>query len=197
MLCDEIHTLRVHAILIRKIRTDEEINTDIFIFSIYCIRAKKRGWQYTKRILPPFVIPECNIMLVNVWDYIVGYPNDVIHYEEAGIILGTLDNRTIRRHIQLVWQMIGDTNVGLMGFLATLPGYAVLPELKPGGTAYSHLGLLVEQLNCAAVRMGEACGEAAARVNYIHGMYVLKKSRSWLKPTSNLVFHTLLFFDTS
>lgn len=134
---------------------------------------------------------------MNVWRYIVGYPDDVIRYEAAGIFLGTLDYRTIRRHIQLVWHMIGSANVGLMEFLATLPGYAVLPELKVGETAYSHLALLVEQLNCAAVRMGKGGTESAPAVVYVHGVYALEKSRSLPKTTSNRVFHALLFFDTS
>lgn len=136
-------------------------------------------------------------MLVNVWRYIVGYPDDVIRYEAAGIMLGTLDNRTIRRHIQLVWHMIGSANVGLMEFLATLPGYAALPELKVGETGYSHLALLIEQLNLAAVRMGKAGTESAPAVVYVHGVYLFEKSRGRPKTTSNRVFHALLFFDTS
>ncbi len=196
-LCGEIHLLRVHAILIRKIRTGEEENTEILIFSIYCIRAKKKGWQYTKRILPLFVIPECNITLANVWRYIVRYPDGVIRYGEAGIILGSYDNRTIRRHILLVWHMIGSANLGLMEFLSALTGYAVVPELKAGESAYSHLALLVEQLNLTAVRMGETRCEVAPVVGYVHGVYVFEKSRSRPKTTSNRVFHALLFFDTS
>ena len=42
-LCGEIHRLRIHAAVRRKIRADEEENTDILIISIYCIRAKKKG----------------------------------------------------------------------------------------------------------------------------------------------------------
>lgn len=179
----------MHAILARKIRTGEEENTEIFIIAIYCIRAKNSGWQYTKRILPPFVIPECNITLSSVWRYLVRYPDDLIRYEAAGLILGSYDNRTIRKHILLVWHMIGGTNLGLMEFLSTLPGYATVPELKAGEHVYSHLMVLVEQAGLVAVRSTE--------VIYVHGVYVFEKSRSRPKTTLNRVFHALLFFDTS
>jgi hypothetical protein len=197
MLCREIHLLRVHAILKRKIRTDEEQNIDILIISIYCIRAKERGWQYTKRILPPFVIPECNIMLVNVWRYIVRYPDGVIRYEQAGFMLGSYDNRTIKKHILLGWQMIQVANLGLMKFLSTLPGFASLPKLKVGESAHSHLVLMVEQSRQAAVRMGIAGSTVAPVVSYIHGVYVVEKSRKRPKTTLNHVFQALLYFDTS
>ncbi len=78
LLCGQIHRLRVHAKLVRKIRTGDEKNTVILIISIYCIIAEKRGLQYTKRILPPFVIPECNIILEYVLKYIALYPDDLI-----------------------------------------------------------------------------------------------------------------------
>jgi hypothetical protein len=62
LLCGEIHELRIHALLWRKIRSPEEVsNTDIIIIAIICLSAKKLGKQYTKRLLPPFVIPYCVI----------------------------------------------------------------------------------------------------------------------------------------
>jgi len=197
MLCGEIHLLRVHGILTRKIRTDEEQNIDILIISIFCIRAKKRGLQYTKRIPPPFVIPECNITLANVWRYIVRYPDGVIRYEQASFILGSYDNRTIRKHILLGWRMITTVNLGLMQFLSSLPGFAALPKLKAGKSAYSHLVLMVEQARLAAVRMGVAGYKVAPVIGFVHGAYVVEKSRKRPKTTLNRVFQALLYFDTS
>ena len=104
----------------------------ILIISIYCIKAKKRGLQYTKRILPPFVIPECNIILEYVLKYIALYPDGSIDYEAAGIILGTLDNRTIHRHIELARKMIASTNLHLCEVFSSLSSYAHLPEEKTG-----------------------------------------------------------------
>ena len=196
-LCGEIHRLRIHAILIRKIRTGEEENTEILIISIYCIRAKKKGWQYTKRILPPFVIPECNIILVNVWRYIALYPDGSIHCEEAVFILGTFDDRTIRKHILLGWLMIEKTNLSLAEFLSTFAGYAQVPELKAGESAYVYLSLLIEEARRAAVRMGVNISEPNPVECYVHVLYVFKNCRNPLKTALNRVFHVLLFFDTS
>ncbi len=183
--------------LVRKIRTGEEENTEILIISIYCIRSKKKGWQYTKRILPPFVIPECNITLVSVWRYIALYPDGSIYYEEAGFILGTFDDRTIRKHILLGWRMIEKTNLGLSEFLSTLSGYAQVPELKAGESVYACLSLLVDEANQAAVRAGVNSYEPVPPVIYVHVVNVFEKCRNPLKTALNHVFHTLLFFDTS
>jgi hypothetical protein len=101
--------VRIHAVLGRKIRTEEEKNTEILIVSIYCERARARGRQYTKRILPVFVIPGCNITLENVLLYLGRHAEgEAIDYEEASYLLGSYDNRTIRRHVEAAWVMIGE-----------------------------------------------------------------------------------------
>ena len=121
----------------RKIRTGEEENIEICIFSIFCIRAKKQGLQYTKRIQPPFLIPECNISLENVLRYIRLHPDESLLYEEADFILGTHDNRTIRRHISVAWQIIKTAGLHISELLSALPSYARVPELKgPGRTRF-------------------------------------------------------------
>jgi len=135
--------------------------------------------------------------LENVWRYIALYPDGSIHYEEAGIILGTLDDRTIRKHILLGYRMIEKANLILTEFLSILPAYAQVPDLKAGENAYGYLSLLVEEANRAAVRMGENGDEPTPPVIYVHVVYVFEKCRNPLKTALNRVFHTLLFFDTS
>ena len=111
VLCGERHEVRVHAVLGRKIRTEEEENTEILIVSIYCERAHEGGRQYTKRILPVFVIPGCNITLENVLRYVSQHSeSEGIDYEEASYLLGSYDNRTIRRHVEAAWLMIAEVN---------------------------------------------------------------------------------------
>ncbi len=58
---------------------------------IFCNTAKKRGEQYTKRMLPAFVSPECNIMLSNVMEYVEQCPQERINYAKAQLILGAKD----------------------------------------------------------------------------------------------------------
>lgn len=197
LLCGEIHKLRVHDILIRKIRTDEEENTEISIISIYCIRAKEKGLQYTKRILPPFVIPECNIILEYVLKYIALYPDISIDYEQAGFILGTYDNRTISRHIELARKMIADTNLHLCELFSSLSSYARLPEEKTGEGEYAYLSLLVNEANRAAIRIRGSGADEIKDIVYVHIEYVFGKSRSPPKTALNRVMRTFLFYDTS
>lgn len=143
------------------------------------------------------MIPECNIMLSNVWRYLLGCPDHLIRYEAAGFMLGSYDNRTIRKHILLVWHMIGGANLALMEFLSTLPGYATVPELKPGEHVYCRLKFLVAQVWLVAVRMGGVVDRSTLEVIYVHRVYVFEKSRNRPNTTLNRVYHALLFFDTS
>ncbi|MBA7535720.1 hypothetical protein ES705_27978 [subsurface metagenome] len=143
------------------------------------------------------MIPECNITLASVWHYIVLCPDGSIHYEKAVIILGTLDDRTIRKHILLGWRMIENAGLSLTEVLSNLSGYAHMPELKAGESACAYLSLLVEEADQAAVRMGENGDEPTAAVVYVHVVYVFEKCRNPLKTALNRVFHTLLIFDTS
>lgn len=106
-MCGEVHRLRIHVVVARKIRTEEERNTAVLIAAIYCGRARRRGGQYTKRMLPSFVIPRCTITLENVLRYVLGHPEEgAIDYDEASYLLGSYDNRTIRKHIRCAWGML-------------------------------------------------------------------------------------------
>jgi hypothetical protein len=147
--------------------------------------------------LPAFVIPECNITLANVWRCIVRYPDGSIHYEEAGFILGSYDNRTIRKHILLGQRMIEQAALSLTEVLSSLSGYAQIPELKAGESSYAYLSLLVAEADRAALRMGETRDEPAEAVVCVHVVYVFDKCRNPLKTALNRVVHALLIFDTS
>ncbi len=93
--------------------------------------------------------------------------------------------------------MIEKANLILTEFLSTFPGYAQVPDLKVGESAYGYLSLLVEEANRATVRMGVSHYEPTPPVIYVHVVYVFEKCRNPLKTALNRVFHTLLFFDTS
>jgi len=130
-LCGEVHRLRIHALLVRKIRTREEQNTEILIVSIYCLLARKQGKQYTKRILPPFVIFRCVIILENVLRYVSKHSeSERIDYEEASYLLGSYDDRTIRKHIETAWRMIREAKLDLSRLLAGLGMSAGLSEAE-------------------------------------------------------------------
>ena len=143
------------------------------------------------------MIPECNITLENVWRYITLYPEGPINYDKAALILGTLDNRTIRKHILSGFKIIKETDLRLSEFLSAFTGYAEVPEMKAGKNGYIYLNLLVKEIVKTQARMGLINYETVPPVKYVHILYVYKKCRNELKASLNRVFHTLLFFDTS
>jgi hypothetical protein len=138
-LCGGVHRLRIHVVVARKVRTEEERNTQILIVGIYCGRARRRGAPYTRRILPAFVIPRCTITLENVLHYVLEHPEEgKIDYDEASYLLGSYDSRTIRKHIEGAWGMLREARG--------------CPSEQPGETAE-----LIEVLHALYVRRGEDC----------------------------------------
>ena len=165
--------MRIHALLARKIRTGEEENTEILVVSIYCERARNGGGQYTKRILPAFVIPRCNITLENVLCYVSQHTeSEEIDYEEASYFLGSYDSRTIRRHIQGAWRIIGELRLRLSKRLTDLGSSAGPTEAEAPFGAWQQLGVLLERFS--KVAGGDADGEAGALepILAIHLVYV-------------------------
>lgn len=120
-LCGQLHRLRIHALHGRKIRSGEEENSEILIVSIYCARARRNGTQYTRRILPPFVICGCLITLENVLRYVSRHGGqERIDYQEASYLLGTYDNRTIAKHINTARAMIRQASLEVLRQLSSL-----------------------------------------------------------------------------
>ena len=197
-LCGEIHEVRIHAYFKRKIRNpDTRKNEEITIFAIFCKTAKKRGDQYTKRILPPFVTPECNIMLVYTLVYITDYPQESINYAKAEIVLGAKDPRTVRKHLFEGRKVIDKTNIELTQVLSELPGFGRLPEQKPGTEIYEGLVATVNELNSAAGRMDGAVRAEVPVIGYVHSSYVYHRARQPIKIPLSHVLINLPFFDTS
>lgn len=188
--------MRIHAVLIRKVRNGDGENVDILIFSIICRRAKERGMQYTKRILPPFLIPECNITLENVLEYVHRRPGRKIDYERASLVMGAMDNRTIVRHLRLCRLMVAEGCLQLCRVLASLPSYATVPESGMGTPAVDYLDMLVEEADEAAMRMGRRSAEVGSAA-YLHAVYVAERSRNEPAVPLDRVFRGLQFFDTS
>ena len=204
-LCGEVHGVRIHACLCRKIRkSDTWENEEITILAIFCNTAKKRGEQYTKRMLPAFVTPECNIMLSNVMEYVEQCPQERINYAKAQLILGAKDDRTIRKHILQGRQIIDETNLELTQVLSGLPGFGHLPEQKPGVGRHESLAATVIQIEGAATRMDGADRRQVPAIGYVHVVYMFHRARKPVKISANSsksklnrVLSKLAFDDTS
>lgn len=180
------------------IRSNEDgENKEITIVAILCKTAKERGNQYTKRILPPFVIPECNITLANVFECMRRYAAGSIDYEEVSKLLGTVFMHTMRKHMEWAQAFIEQTNLYVSEFLSTIPSFGSLAEQRPGESGYGYLGKLVDESNGAYKRInGGSVGQVPAIV-FVHVIYVAKKCRNKLKSPLNFSLAALPFFDTS
>ena len=196
ILCGEKHPLKIHAYVSRGVRSREEENIEIIIVVTHCKTAKERGDQYTKRLLPHFVIPECNIDLENVLQYIVLHPDGSVDFDEASQMLGTQDIRTIRKHIARAMEIIKKTNLRASEILAILPGFGSLPAHE-GKHPIEYLEDQADELFAAAKRIIGGRADFIMPVEYVHIVYIFKKARSPLKIPSYRVFHTLLLDDTS
>jgi hypothetical protein len=128
---------------------------------------------------------------------VAGLQGQRIDYSLAGEILGTVCERTIRRHVQALRRMIAEALVKAAVLLATLLSFGVLPETKVGESSYSRLVSLVGQLNEAARKMGGERGKPVTEGACIHRVYCYRRSRKKLSISLSLVFRSLLFFDTS
>jgi hypothetical protein len=109
LLCGEAHPLRVHGLPKRKVRLEEEKNSDVVVVVIYCSTARRRGTQYTLRVLPPFLLPRSPISLEAVLEYLSRHSEcERIDFDEASELLGSLDVRTLRKHIENGWRMVAE-----------------------------------------------------------------------------------------
>lgn len=198
ILCGEVHPLRVHCYPERKVRCPNEgTNKTILIVSILCKRAKELGRQYTRRMLPEFVVPECNIRHDRVLVLVAGLQGRRIDYPLAGEMLGSVCERTIRRHVQAMKRMIAEALVEAAVLLATLVSFGVLPDAKVGESSYGRLVHLVELLNEAARKMAGQRGKPLTEGACTHGVCCYRRSRKELSVSLSLVFRSLLIFDTS
>lgn len=196
-LCSTVHRLYVHYYVGRLIRDPaSERNVEIVICVIICLVAKRNGRQYTKRMPPPFVTPECNITLEHTVRMVEAMPEGRIDYAYAGSYLGTFCKRTIQRHYRM---LLAYTQIAI-SLLAEYLAHAAFIELpgKPPYERWFTLFLMLTQAVCKEQlqRSGITC-EAPADWLYLHPVYVHEKSRAAQRNLLNLASHIRGYFDTS
>ena len=198
LLCGQLHAVKIHAYLWRKVRSPAEgSNTEITIISIFCSIAREQGKQYTKRLLPPFVIPYCVICREIVLTYVRQYPDGAIHAASACAMMGTVDVRTVRRHVRLEMQLIGDASLRLIEFLSSLPGYAMVPDHRAGASMLESLDTAGAEMDRTATRVQ---GGIAARIPvlaYVHALNVYARAKQAIAAPLTLVLRAVVFRDTS
>ena len=197
LLCGQMHRLHVHDYLGRLVRSAEGENQEILIVSIICYEAKRRGRQYTKRMLPEFVIPECNIRLDRVLKLVQARSVRSVDSDEACRMLGAMDERTVRRHLWWAEQVIEVTLVALSEVLAGLAAIGALPQLRVGERALSHLRRLIEELERVEEKVGGQRSDRLSLQAGVHTVYLFHRCRKPPAVPLNRVVKMRLFFDTS
>ncbi len=200
ILCGQVHELRFHGYVRRLVRNNvTSTNKAILVCIIICFAAKREGKQYTKRMLPPFVAPECNIALDNAFEMYRAMPDGRIDYDRASELLGTFCIKTMRRHYLMV---VAFTEVAvrlLVEYLTLCAPFAPLPGQLP----YEDLLMLfVSMMQAVCVLEGKRSGnhhELPPPTLYLHPVYVFMKSRiAWNgKKPFDLSSVIGFYFDTS
>jgi hypothetical protein len=190
--------MRIHVRLWRKVRSPADgKNTDITIIVIICLSAKKKGTQYTKRLLPPFVIPYCVISRESVMAYARRFPNGIIHVAIASAMMGTVDIRTIRRHLLDTRKLIEDAALRLSECLSGIPAYARMPDQRPGQSPLESLDKASKEMDRAAARVQGGSAPTIPPLVYVHAVGVYARAGKRLIPSLSLVLRAVVFHDTS
>jgi hypothetical protein len=123
------------------------------VVSILCPYARAAGNQYTRRLLPDFLIPRCVIRLDRVWEAVAQDPPGT-DIEETCRILGCVDERTARSHLKRMHLAIEAVVLHLAERRAMTPELGKLPEATPDEVYLTRLQALYRSELEAAQRAG-------------------------------------------
>lgn len=198
--------MRIHAWSERLVRCADGRNHRILILSCICEEARRRGKQYTKRMLPWFVIPECNIRLdlvLNLLMLVERHPEPEVGrklaYEHAAGVIGSFCEHTLARHLAWVGHLLAASTLAASELLAELAAFAGLPEVRAGrgGLAELHRYLVALATGRRRARGRGAAGAVLGVIGCLHLCYVVVRARSPLALPLNQVLRYWLWFDTS
>jgi len=182
----------------RKVRSPEQgENAEIVIVAIICGRAEEAGKQYTKRILPPFVIPNCQIGREGELAYLGQFPDGRIVYRIGNELLGARDIRTIRRHVAMGLATIAAAGLELARLLSGLPAYATLPQPQMNQSPGQYLEELSRQMDRAVRRAGGSRGSEIPPIVYAHLVNVVARSPGPVATPLSRVLRAAVFHDSS
>jgi len=197
-LCGEIHEFHNHGQVTRLIRDNQTYaNTAITIYICYCPDNKNKGKQYTKRILPPFVIPECNITLENCLKMAEQNRSGSLNIDKACELLGTCCERTVRRHFNQLHDVFRQTISWILAWLAEYPLVGFLPGNRPGKTLYEDLLEAYQALLSARGKLQGMIRNPPELIRLPAYILVLTKTRTDSILPFDLVCLINVLFDTS
>ena len=200
LLCAGIHRLYVHGYVGRLVRNAATYeNDEIVVCVIICHVAQCAGKQYTKRMLPPFVTPECNIGLENALEMYLSVPDGRIDYDRASELLGTVCVKTMRRHRLMVFAYTEAAVALLAEYLALSAPFLPLSAQPPYEDFLTLFASMMQAVCDSEVKRSGKHHVLPPPTLYLHPVYVFMKSRTaWAgeKPMS-LSSVIRFYFDTS
>jgi len=198
LLCGRIHQLYIHYYVGRLIRNPAtEQNEEVVICVIICYIAKREGRQYTKRMLPPFVTPECNITLEHTVRMVLSMPEGQIDYSYAGTFLGTFCKRTIQHHYRMIVSFTEVAVTLLAEYLALTSPFIGQPGQPPYEGLFRLFLSMMKAVWEAQIERSGKHHEPPPALVYLHPVYVFRKSRGAGKNLLNLAWSIHGYFDTS
>ncbi|MDZ7794224.1 MAG: hypothetical protein U5P10_11225 [Spirochaetia bacterium] len=156
-MCGKVHPLTIHTSPRRSWFDANGERVWIRVIVIKCAHARAAGKQYTKRLLPDFLIPYSPIRLDRVLEAERSRREEGARLEDCSYILGCLELRTVRKHLKRLHTAAASVALQLSEYLAHIPQYARLPEPQPGQCT-------VLRLNSLYHRTTEAAGAAGRPV---------------------------------
>ena len=149
-----MHGLHIHGYVDRSYRDrDSGEDEQIEIIVIRCPIAREDGKQYTRRLLPEFLIPRCRIRLDHVVEASALGSEDR-RTERVCRLLGCIDPRTARRHLRRFEEAADRVALELSAGRAMSPQLGDLPSQTPDSSALSRLERLYRAEIEAVARIG-------------------------------------------
>lgn len=121
---------------------------------IQCSATREAGKQYTKRLLPDFLIPYSPIRMDRVLEAEHARRVDGAPLEDCSLIMGCLELRTVRKHLKNLQKVSEEAALEISRELSHVPQYARLPETDPEQNSVMRLYTLYKILLQAAAAAG-------------------------------------------
>ena len=182
-------------------RCADGYNHQLLIVSLICEEARRQGKQYTKRILPWFVIPECNIRLDLVLNLLqleeAPGGGRALAYAQAGAVIGSASERTAARHLQWARRLVADTKLEASELVVELAPFTPLPGVHVGAGGLAELRRYLAALTAARRSADGGVGAVPEVIGCIHLRYVVARARNPVAIPLNQVLRRGGWFDTS
>lgn len=147
--------MEIHSTPLRSyIEPEEGHRVWIRIIVILCTTSKKAGRQYTKRVLPDFLIPYSPIRLDRILEAELRKREKEADLCQCSLIMGCIDDRTVRKHLRRLKATSDAVCLSLSESLSHIPQYAALPGSHPGSTSGQRLELIIKATSEAASARG-------------------------------------------